>query len=185
MKRRFFTTACSCLLLAALLAASLSCGKKQETGREISFSDLGRGTFTYYSLEETGAQNTPPFFKVVVDQAGWDAFWTQMYPPSYIQEPPPSPQVDPAKDIVIAAFQGVKPTGGYSIEVTSIREDGGVVNVYVDMVEPLPGNMVTQAFTSPYDIVKISRDELGLTGTVDFSFWDGLGHHLAVEHVNL
>jgi PrcB C-terminal len=185
MRRRVLATACSFLLLAALLAASLSCGKKQETGREISFSDLGRGTFTYYSLEETGAQNTPPFFKVVVDQAGWEAFWAQMYPPSYIQEPPTPPQVDLASDVVIAAFQGVKPTGGYSFEVTSIREDGGVVNVYVDMVEPLPGNMVSQAFTSPYDIVKVSRDDLGLTGEVEFSFWDNAGQHLAVEHVNL
>ena len=45
--------------------------------------------------------------------------------------------------------------------------------------------MVSQAFTSPYDIVKVSRAELGLTGEVEFSFWDNFGRHLAAEYATL
>jgi hypothetical protein len=185
MNRGSFLTVCLTLLLAALLAASLSCGEGKEGGREVPFSELDRGTFTYYSFEETGAQSTPAFFEVVVDQAGWEGFWAQMYPPAYVQDPPPPPAVDLDADIVIAAFQGVKPTGGYSIAVTSVREDAGIVNVYVEAVEPMHGSMVSQAFTSPYDIVTVSRADLGLTGEVKFSFWDAAGRHLAVEYAAL
>jgi hypothetical protein len=185
MRRRSFAAACSSVLLAVLLAASLSCGGEQGGGREVPFSELDRGTFTYYSFEETDAQSTPAFFEVVVDQAGWEGFWARMYPPAYVQNPPPPPAVDLGSDIVIAAFQGVKPTGGYTIEVTSVKEESGTVNVYVEAVEPLPSNMVSQAFTSPYDIVTVSRADLGLTGEVKFSFWDTAGRHLAVEYAAL
>jgi len=93
--------------------------------------------------------------------------------------------VDLGADIIIAAFQGVRPTGGYSIAVTSVREEAGTVNVYLKTVEPLPGDMVSQAFTSPYDIITVSRADLGLSGEVKFSFWDTAGRHLAVERAGL
>ncbi len=172
------------LLLAALLPASLSCGAEEGQGREIPFTRLEKGISNYYAYEETGAQSAPSFFEIVTDQAGWDAFLAGMYPP-YSSQAPSLPAPDLGSEIVIAAFQGVKPTGGYSIEVASIEEEEGTVNVYLNVVEPQPSDMVSQAFTSPYDIVKVSRAELGLTGEVEFSFWDNFGRHLAAEYATL
>lgn len=172
------------LLLAVLLPTALSCGAEESEGREIPFTRMEKGYSNYYAYEETGAQSTPSFFRIVTDQAGWEAFLAKMYPP-YSSLAPSLPAPDFGSDIVIAAFQGVKPTGGYSIEVTSIKEEEGVVKVYLNVVEPRPSDVVTQAFTSPYDIVKVSRAGLGLTGEVEFSFWDNSGRHLAVEYATL
>jgi hypothetical protein len=183
-KKNALSVMCLALLLAALLPASLSCGAEGSEGREIPFTRLEKGFSNYYAYEETGAQSTPPFFRIVTDQAGWDAFLAKMYPP-YSSQAPSLPNPDFGTEIVIAAFQGVKPTGGYSIEVTSIKEEEGVVMVYLNVVEPRPSDVVSQAFTSPYDIVKVSRAGLGLTGEVEFSFWDNSGHHLAVEYATL
>ena len=175
---------CLALLLAALLPASLSCGEEESGGREIPFTRLGKGYSNYYAYEETGARSTPPFFRVVTDQAGWDAFLARMYPP-YSSLEPSLPAPDFGSAVVIAAFQGVKPTGGYSIEVVSIEEKEGVVDVRLNVVEPRPSDIVTQAFTAPYDIVGVSRAGLGLTGEAEFSFWDNSGRHLAVEYATL
>jgi hypothetical protein len=56
--------------------------------------------------------------------------------------------------IYIAVMSGTKPTGGYSIEVTSIEDNEGKTNIYVKELNPSKGTMVTQAITYPYTVVK-------------------------------
>ncbi len=51
---------------------------------------------------------------------------------------------------------GEKRTGGYSITVDSVREIDGKIHVKVKEIGPGPGDLVTQAFTYPYAIVKIN-----------------------------
>ncbi len=174
------------LFLVFLQLALASCGGGGFAGgRDIAFSTLDKGVFCYYALEITGGVNSPPIFKVVVDRQGWDELREFMYPPEYVKEIPPAPSFDPSKELAIAAFQGVKPTGGYSIEIVSLKKEDGKVTVGLNIIEPLPKDMVTQAFTSPYHIVSVSRDDLESRGETDFLFVDNTGHHLATITVDV
>jgi hypothetical protein len=172
------------LLLLQLFAPS--CGKERGAGeRDIPFTTLEKGLHNYFAYEVTGGANTPPIFEVIVDEEGWRDFYRTLYPPEYVKDIPPAPAMDFGRELVIAAFQGVKPTGGYSIEITAIKGAGSTINVYLNMVEPLPRDIVTQVFTSPYHIVKVSRDDLGERGEVKFSFWSSSRQHLAVVAVTI
>jgi hypothetical protein len=57
--------------------------------------------------------------------------------------------------LYILATYGAKPTGGFAVEITEVRELKEVVEVAVKFTKPEPGQMVTQAFTYPYDLVDI------------------------------
>ena len=56
--------------------------------------------------------------------------------------------------IYIAVLSGVRPTGGYSIEVTGIDDNEGKTNVFVKETAPSKDVFVTQVITYPYTIVK-------------------------------
>lgn len=69
------------------------------------------------------------------------------------------PEVDFNNDMLIAVFQGQKPTGGYSTEIVVIEEFPDKIQVGV--VEKSPGEncAVTLAATSPFHIVKIPKTD--------------------------
>jgi hypothetical protein len=78
------------------------------------------------------------------------------------------PQIDFARNTVVAIFAGGKPTGGYSVRVDSITDDsspGGPSSgtVHYRVIAPPPDALVTQAFTYPYVIVRIEKrfDQIG------------------------
>ena len=68
-----------------------------------------------------------------------------------------------AKDVnfdefsAVAVFLGEKPTGGYDIKINSVIEEETAIRVYVEESSPGKKCMVTQAFTSPFEIVKIPK----------------------------
>lgn len=59
----------------------------------------------------------------------------------------------------ILVTRGMKPTGGYSVDVESITRDGDEIVVTVKYTDPDPDSMVTQAITHPYTL--ISMEETG------------------------
>ena len=56
--------------------------------------------------------------------------------------------------IYIAIMSGTKPTGGYSIAVTTIEDNEGRTNVFVNESVPSKEMMVAQVITYPYTIVR-------------------------------
>jgi len=76
----------------------------------------------------------------------------------------PFPKVNFSNETVIAVFMGEKNTGGYSIEITKIIDNGNNVIVYVNETSPKPDDIVTLALTQPYHIVKIKK----ILGLVEF-----------------
>lgn len=64
------------------------------------------------------------------------------------------PQIDFAKSQVVALFLGTKKTGGYSISIDRVTEEGGKLIVYKKVSNPDEG-MVTTALTNPYIIAEI------------------------------
>jgi hypothetical protein len=87
----------------------------------------------------------------------------------------PNAQVDWQDEMVIAVYMGARTTGGYSIEVERIRNrpfpppPAGVpvspqheIEVRVRSTSPAPGQIVTQAITMPFHVVKLAQDPMGV-----------------------
>jgi hypothetical protein len=55
---------------------------------------------------------------------------------------------------------GEKPTGGYVVEITDITEEEGKLIVTAYFTEPGEDEMVTQAFTYPYDLAMLENPGL-------------------------
>ncbi len=70
---------------------------------------------------------------------------------------PPAPGVDFRTRSVAAFFWGLKPTGGYGLEVAGVTYAGEVARVVLSLTSPRPGAIVTQALTSPYVILELNR----------------------------
>lgn len=87
----------------------------------------------------------------------WKNLWGSMH--ANVVPLPKLPSVDFGTYFVVAVFLGERPTGGHSIEITRVVETEQAVRAYVQETNPPPDTMVTQAFTQPYHIIKISRTE--------------------------
>ncbi|CAN5814650.1 hypothetical protein BH20ACI4_BH20ACI4_14760 [soil metagenome] len=79
---------------------------------------------------------------------------------------PSASTIDFTKTAVVAAFAGMKNTGGYSLAIKQTGE-----NFAVEILSPPKDAMVTQALTSPYQITLVPVEEeksLNLTVSEDF-----------------
>jgi PrcB C-terminal len=83
----------------------------------------------------------------------WDAIWREHSPK------PPLPEIDFAREMVVVAALGERPTGGYSvfIEAASAGPDG--IALRIRSVSPASGCGVTLAQTQPVDVARIPRRE--------------------------
>lgn len=66
-------------------------------------------------------------------------------------------QLDYDGFFAILVLQGLKPQGGYSVTVQRVVQQDGQVNVYAEFTSPEPGTRRTQAFTSPYHLIAVSK----------------------------
>lgn len=71
-------------------------------------------------------------------------------------------QVDLSRHIVIAAFLGLKPTSGYSIDIIAVAARDDLLEVVVRDRSPAPGEPVRQGFETPYHLVQVDRNVLNL-----------------------
>jgi hypothetical protein len=69
----------------------------------------------------------------------------------------------------IALFSGEKLTGGYSIKAVSIEDNEGATNIFVEETAPKEGDMVTEAITYPYTVIKAK----GITSDIALFNKDG------------
>lgn len=77
--------------------------------------------------------------------------WTM----AYGEDAPLMPEVDFASEYVIGVFAGQKPSGGHAIRVERIEDGNTVRTVSVTLEEPDSGCVVTQALTSPFQLVRV------------------------------
>lgn len=95
---------------------------------------------------------------VVEDQVEWEQVWARLW--RNTSPVPDTPPVDFAREFVIVAAMGTRPSGGYSIRVDEARAYAGHVTVHVVETSPGRGCVVTMAITAPVDVVKIPRTPL-------------------------
>lgn len=135
----------SVLFLVSLL--TIGCGGTVGVGIQANFT--------------TVAQNAPPPFNVgrvtvsiLRNGEELGALWQQIHAGQ--NAPPPVPQVDFSEDMVIALVDSVRPTGGYSIDITAVQPTDQGVFVTGVQTSPGPNCVVSQALTQPYHLVTVS-----------------------------
>jgi hypothetical protein len=68
----------------------------------------------------------------------------------------PEKEIDFSTDLGISMLSRIKPTGGYSLEVTDISWSGNTATLYIKEASPAPGQMVPKIITSPYTLATIT-----------------------------
>lgn len=58
--------------------------------------------------------------------------------------------------------EGMKPTGGYSVEVVGVYKRANILEIWVQSIEPGPDEAVTQAITYPFDLIILEEKALEL-----------------------
>lgn len=109
---------------------------------ELSFETIIKGP----SSQQADAENY-----VINDQEKFNKLWMKWFRENS------STEVNFSKHTVIAVFAGQKNTGGHSIEITKIIADDEKIYVYAIRSAPSPDDIVTQAITSPFHIIKIEK----------------------------
>jgi len=98
--------------------------------------------------------------QVAVRTAGeWSTLWAQ-----HAGERP-KPAVDFSKDMLVAVFMGSRPTAGFTVDITGVREEGATLVVSYRETRPSPDSVAAQVLTSPFHIVAVPR---GATTEVKF-----------------
>jgi uncharacterized membrane protein len=91
--------------------------------------------------------------RTVARNAGeWQALWAAHAGPSVTP-----PDVDFARDMVIAAFAGERPTPGYTIEIADARLEGEALVMVIAERLPMRGGVAAQVIVSPFHIVRTAR----------------------------
>jgi hypothetical protein len=91
---------------------------------------------------------------VVRDSATWRDTWRTIHQPFI--PPPPVPPIDFARDMVVVAALGARPSEGYEIVVENVREDSSGIEVALRVTEPARGCPVAAVMTQPVDLARIS-----------------------------
>jgi len=125
------------LSAAALLAGfplALACGdvpvEPDPADLPVVWSPVSLGSFP----AGTGMMNR--MRTVIRTQPEWVAFWAQVYPPerTWMPTPPPPPEIDFRRELVVVAMMGATPTTGYSLRITDVRSLPDHMDVHVETV---------------------------------------------------
>jgi hypothetical protein len=93
--------------------------------------------------------------EVVRDETAWARLWDEI---SAIVTPQPSrPAVDLARDMLVVAATGTRPSGGFAVQVTGVMQRGTDLEVTVLETCPPPGARVSRALTRPVVVVRVPR----------------------------
>ncbi|MEM6763715.1 MAG: protease complex subunit PrcB family protein [Bacteroidota bacterium] len=65
--------------------------------------------------------------------------------------------IDFTTHMMVGCFMGMKNSGGYSVKIIEIKQEGNILQVSRNFYSPGPSCMVTMAITYPYQIVKIPK----------------------------
>ncbi len=77
--------------------------------------------------------------------------------------PPPPPQIDFSRSMLLVVTMGSEPTSGYAIIVDGVYEHGNQLEVVVRNVSPGRSCFTLQYMTAPVDIVELEKREGSVT----------------------
>jgi len=157
-------------LICLVLLVSLVACKPQET--ELPFEIVVKGSIgaTYKNMDLMIATNPAEAQQIA------DTLWPEQ-PGMHFEE---IANVDYGQYLVIIAYFGAKPHGGFVITIEKIVQIGRMVNVTISTVEPTGGDAV---ILHPIHAVKIKRADLPVKGRLSFSLLKDGKTILTREHL--
>jgi len=124
-----------------------------EVAEDISFKVIAEGS----NASSVAARKNYAVF----DEGEFERLWTM----AYGEEAPTLPSVDFDSQYVIGVFAGEKTTGGHAIKVEAITDENAVRNVAITIEIPSRDCLVTEALTSPFQIVVVPFSDRELIRT--------------------
>src|SRR5262245_8746968 len=103
-------------------------------------------------MEQAGTEPpAAPSYRLLHDAGAWESYWGRIFGTA-------PPAVDFAREFVLCVHLGTKPTGGYTIAAKGVQFDAEHrrLDCTLELTEPTPGAMLTQALTSPYAIYRVA-----------------------------
>ena len=137
------------LLLSVLLTVTVvmsGCGSSVGFGLQAEFQTIAQSAAPPFS-------GTSAIVVILRNGEELDTLWQQIHGG---QSAPPVPRVEFQEKMVIALLDSVRPTGGYSVDITSVQPTDQGVFVSGVQTAPGPNCIVTQALTQPYHLVTVS-----------------------------
>ena len=119
----------------------------EQTDNNIELTTLSEGH--YSGLSGDG------YNFMIQTQLELDSIWTIIYANSSPSSD--APEVDFAKELVLLAYMGTYPTGGYSIDITGIELKDGAYSYTISKTSPAEDSVVTTAITAPYHLIRFNR----------------------------
>jgi uncharacterized membrane protein len=101
-----------------------------------------------------GSGIVKPGRTIVRNPVEWQALWAAHAGPAA-----PAPDVDFARDMVVAVFAGERPSPGYEIAIGDVRHEGAALVVAVNQHAPRRGTVAAQVMVSPFHIARLPRHE--------------------------
>ncbi len=100
---------------------------------------------------------------VIRAQADWDKLQKQAFAgqlnSTNMRDDSTLRKIDFSKQMIIAVFQGQKPSGGYSIAITKLSRDDKRLEVFVEEKSPGSGCFTTQVITQPYHLIVTEKSD--------------------------
>ena len=135
--------------IGALLALGLFAGVTANGEDSKTIRTIAKGAFS-------GIQE--PRQEVITDRKNWEQFWSKH---SRLTKPAaPLPEIDFAKQMVVAVTMGMKRTGGYSVEIMSVTPGDGKLRITIKQGSPPPGAITIQSLTAPFHFVAAPKSDL-------------------------
>lgn len=143
------------IVLMTIIVALITCASKPYTDLDlyssIKFTHVAKG-----NLYGAGAENIDREHLIISDSESWNELIDKMNTMNNTSESFREISIDFASFMIVAVFDDVKSTGGHSIDIIKIEEDGRGIVLTVDNM--LTGNG-TCIMTQPFQIVKIPKTD--------------------------
>lgn len=92
---------------------------------------------------------------VIRSEDDWNILWARHV--SMTSPKPDTPQINFFRDMVIGVFTGLKPSGGYGVEIAKIERDEKAMTVFYRETMPSPEDIASAVMTQPYHLIRIEK----------------------------
>jgi hypothetical protein len=96
----------------------------------------------------------------IMSEAELEELWSLVYGSG---GGPQMPNIDFTTNEVIGVFDGSHTSGGYSVHVTRVEDKDGVRTIHIRRESPGENCVISEALTSPFQIVRVSKTLLPIT----------------------
>jgi len=83
-------------------------------------------------------------------------------------------------NIYVVASLGLKPNPGYTVRILQLHQQGEMINVKLELGEPIPNKFYVQVMTRPIAVAEVPKANLPPLKLMSFVFLDQKGKELAV-----